>query len=262
MRVLLTLENFSYLSGSPLYSFELFRGFREAGHEVDIHSGAIGGELETKAREIGVKFGIDGEYDLWISSQAFSASFKVDAKKHFHIYHSEFDCENADVRADKYFVVRPLSLRKYPNAEILWNPIDPSRFNEKNTADKRFILFVGTVDGMRRQAFEETCRIAKAKGLSVKLVGKKFNDWGILPDNATYEPDRWNIEELTKRCTETAGIMYGRTTIEGFMCGKPGHFWEVDHAGNLLACNYIQAYNVDVTQHFTENVIKKICCLI
>lgn len=259
MKILLTLENFSYLSGSPLYNFELARGFIAAGHEVWIHSGSIGGEIAERAKQMGVNFGIEGEYDLWISNQSYSARLTPTAKRHFHIYHSEFDCENAQIQADKYFVIRPLSLRKYPNAEILWNPIDPSRFNMENVSDGRFILFVGTIDHMRRQAFEETCWIAKAKSLTVKLVGQKFTNWGELPDNASYEPDRWNIEELTKQCTETAGIMYGRTTIEGWICGKPGHFWEVDANGGLLGYNYIQPYNIDIRQHTTDNVIKQIC---
>jgi hypothetical protein len=42
------------------------------------------------------------------------------------------------------------------------------------------------------------------------------------------------VETFVKNCSETAGILLGRTTIEGWMCGKPGWIYNVNESGEIL----------------------------
>jgi hypothetical protein len=42
------------------------------------------------------------------------------------------------------------------------------------------------------------------------------------------------VETFVKNCSETAGILLGRTTIEGWLCGKPGWIYNVDENGYIL----------------------------
>ena len=39
---------------------------------------------------------------------------------------------------------------------------------------------------------------------------------------------------FVKNCSETAGILLGRTTIEGWMCGKSGWIYNVDKYGKII----------------------------
>ena len=42
------------------------------------------------------------------------------------------------------------------------------------------------------------------------------------------------VEPYVKNCYETAGILLGRTTIEGWLCGKSGWIYNVDDKGEIL----------------------------
>jgi len=44
-----------------------------------------------------------------------------------------------------------------------------------------------------------------------------------------------NVEEYLKKCDYTAGIFKGRTTIEGFLCGKQGWIYVVDREGKIIS---------------------------
>jgi len=39
---------------------------------------------------------------------------------------------------------------------------------------------------------------------------------------------------FVKNCSETAGILLGRRTIEGWLCEKPGWIYNVDENGYIL----------------------------
>ena len=66
-----------------------------------------------------------------------------------------------------------------------------------------------------------------------------------------------NIESYVKNCSETAGILLGRTTIEGWLCGKSGWIYDVDKEGNILSKNQHEVPS-DVIKFDSLNVAKKI----
>ena len=65
------------------------------------------------------------------------------------------------------------------------------------------------------------------------------------------------VEEYVKNCTETAGILLGRTTIEGWLCGKPGWIYQVDDKGEILSKEKHEI-PVDVEKFNSIEVAKKI----
>ncbi len=42
------------------------------------------------------------------------------------------------------------------------------------------------------------------------------------------------VDKYIHKCSETAGILLGRTTIEGWMCGKSGWIYNVDESGYII----------------------------
>ena len=70
----------------------------------------------------------------------------------------------------------------------------------------------------------------------------------------------WNVEKYVKNCKETAGIMLGRTTIEGWMCGKGGWIYEVDSNGNIVKKEFHNPPADSELQesYFASTVAKKI----
>jgi hypothetical protein len=75
-----------------------------------------------------------------------------------------------------------------------------------------------------------------------------FAEQGLpLPKNVSYYPSRWDVETLVKECSETVGIFIGRTTIEGFLCGKPALIYDVDDRGAV-----VKKYDMSVPKNLEQ----------
>jgi len=123
------------------------------------------------------------------------------------------------------------------NTEVVYNPIDTNRFNNKNTKDDGYILFVGTIDYLREDSIKDLVEYSKSIGKELWLVGENKSDYliDILSNpHVKYHNATSKVESFVKNCSETAGILLGRTTIEGWMCGKPGWIYNVNESGEIL----------------------------
>ena len=65
------------------------------------------------------------------------------------------------------------------------------------------------------------------------------------------------VDTFVKNCSETAGILLGRTTIEGWMCGKPGWIYNVNEGGEILNKERVDIPS-DINRFNSEEVAKKI----
>lgn len=262
MRILQVLQHFNYLSGAPLYVYELSRELAKEGHEVVIASNC-GGDLQTHANlngimtvEKDVLLGLEPDrFDVMHLHQPKTTELALKAVPGIPAVvtvHSEWPEYEGPFKSDlvkKYIAIRP-SIAKLlverdgidPEKVVtIYNPVDRSRFNTEGTTDERTILFVGTIDHLRRKAAEhliadiaEWNRLYPDKKKRILFVGRKFDTWADnLPGFCSWMPPMWNIEEQVKKCSVTAGILMGRTTIEGWMCGKFGAMYEVDLKGNI-----------------------------
>ena len=185
--------------------------------------------------------------------------------------HSEvIDLENPiiDESITKYICIRP-EIQEHivknfnigvENTEVIYNPIDTSRFNTKNIKDNGYVLFVGSIDYLREKTIRDLINYTKTINKELWLVGENKDNYLLdllTNDHVKYFNSTSNIESYVKNCSETAGILLGRTTIEGWLCGKSGWIYNIDKEGNILSKNKNEVPS-DVIKFDSLNVAKKI----
>lgn len=184
------------------------------------------------------------------------------------------DLENpvVDEKIKKYIAIRP-SIKDYivnnfnisPDmVEVVYNPFDKTRFKPMNSpsgTDKKVTLFVGTMDYLREKPIGDLVNKCKEENKELWLVGKDVKGYAkyisTIEDHVKYFKPTDKIEEFYHKCDETAGIMLGRTTIEGFLCGKPAIIYDVDKEGEILGYSYHQVPD-DLTIFDFDTIINKI----
>jgi len=122
------------------------------------------------------------------------------------------------------------------------NPFDATRFNTdykpvKN--EKEVVLFVGTLDYLRKNIILDLIDHTRDNNQDFWIIGADNGDELFTLDITTHSHVKYlgvksNVEDFIKKCDYTAGIFKGRTTIEGFLCGKKGWIYTVDTKGNIL----------------------------
>jgi hypothetical protein len=146
----------------------------------------------------------------------------------------------------KYICIRP-EIQKHvvdnfnideTNTDVIYNPIDTNRFNNVNTKTYPYVLFVGTIDYLREKTIRDLVEYSKSIGKELWLVGENKSNY--LPEllnnlHVKHFQATNKVEEYVKNCSETAGILLGRTTIEGWLCGKSGWIYQVDDKGEILS---------------------------
>ncbi len=169
----------------------------------------------------------------------------------------------------KYICIRP-EIQKHvvdnfnideTNTDVIYNPIDTNRFNNVNTKTYPYVLFVGTIDYLRKQTIEDLIKTTREENNELWIVGKENDDY--LPNMISNQPHvkyfgpSSNVEQFIHKCDETAGILLGRTTIEGWMCGKKGWIYDVDSSGNVLS-KELHDIPEDIDKFKSNNVVKEI----
>ena len=177
-----------------------------------------------------------------------------------------------DPQIKKYVAIRP-EIKDYivrnfkvpeENVSVIYNPIDTNRFKpliSTKKRDKKRILFVGTIDYLRKDTIIDLVKTTRENGEELWIVGKKndtYLDSVIQGENHVkyFEPTN-RVENFIHDCDETAGILLGRTTIEGWLCGKGGWIYEVDSSGIVKGKNF-HPVPTDVDKFKSENVAKEI----
>lgn len=162
--------------------------------------------------------------------------------------HSEIiDLEEpiADISIFKYIAIRP-SITDYIKDKInvdddiislIYNPIDANRYNAEKKIEGDYYLFVGTVDYLRINAIKNIIEKSKEENKKVIIIGDDYN--GMLKDLTEdhvriLKPIWSDLPKYVKSSYKVVGIKLGRTTIEGWMCGKNALIYDVDEQGNIL----------------------------
>jgi glycosyltransferase involved in cell wall biosynthesis len=290
MKILYSVSNFRFLTGAELYVYELAREMVKDGHEVGILAqikleDGIKNELQERAEKLGIKvFDFQGfEASMFPNPSVLHVQQKQASQFALQQYpdvpcvatvHSEFPVEDplVDPRIKHYICIRPTIQEKITTQDkidptitsVVYNPIDASRFHEVKDLNiprdhKKQVLFVGTIDYLRRFAIFDLIHRAIKEDFELTIVGKKFQDYlnFDLPPNVAWHDQVWDIENLTKYCDETAGIVLGRTTIEGWFCGKPGWIYDVGHSGEIISRELFQVPD-DIEKYDSKNVSNQI----
>lgn len=172
----------------------------------------------------------------------------------------------------KYIAIRP-EIKQYlidkfeinsEKIDVIYNPIDTTRFKEvKSTEkrDKKRTLFVGTIDYLRIQMLVDLINTTKEEGGELWIVGKKrektLDEYIAQNTHVTYFEPTPNIEKFIHQCDETAGILLGRTTIEGWLCGKKGWIYDVNSTGDIIS-KTLHEVPSDLDRFKSDVVVKQI----
>lgn len=253
MHILYACQDFDHLSGSPLYVYECAREMRKLGHQVTIVSNH-GGGIARRARSLGIRLAgwdelpIAGVDVLHVqqpepSRRAIAAhpGFPAVATIHSELVYEE-PYQHPAIRT--YVCIRPsiqahVVARGIPvdRTRVVYNPVDAGRFHPvpMPLGRRRKVLFVGTIDTLRRAAILDLRARSAAEGFDLRIVGLQREGYlrSVAPGNTTVGAPRWDVEREIAQCHETAGILLGRTTIEGWMCGRPGWIYDVDATGAI-----------------------------
>lgn len=148
--------------------------------------------------------------------------------------------------------------------DVVYNPIDSNRFKpstNNNKRDKKRILFVGTIDYLRKETISDLIQTTENNDQELWIVGKKndvyLDDMIKNKTHVKYFEPTSKVETYIHQCDETAGILLGRTTIEGWLCGKKGWIYDVDDAGNIKS-KHLHEIPSDIDKFKSDTVCKDI----
>jgi len=287
MRILITCLNFRSLTGSEMYVLEISKQLVKRGHEVTVYSYLGDGFLAKKAKGIKcIPFGSpidETQYDI-IHAQHYSPTKYVLSKTTtipvvctIHSEIIEAETPVIDDRISSYICIRP-SIEKHlwdnfeiarTKTEVIYNPINTNEFKpikDKDRPNRRIVLFVGTVDYLRIETINYLIKEAKEEGHILYVVGNNDNkllDVSNLPPNIRVHKWTENIVKYYHLATETAGIMLGRTTIEGWLTGIRGRIFDVDKNGKILSIeqanmpNELHTFDSKVVAERIEKIYNK-----
>ena len=280
LKVLLGCILFQEFTGSELYVYELAKKLHDINCNVTIISPHINGPLTKLAQDNGIEV-----YDF--NNIPNNRKFDIIHCQHKPIVqelvrrypntrkvcsiHSEvisLEDPFIDVSIHQYIAVRPEIKTHLENnfninsniITVVYNPIDETRFKMRDVPSHNSVLFVGTIDYLRKDTIYDLVEYTKNISKDLWLVGKDSNTY--LSDlfknkHVKYSHSCSTVEKYVQCCDETAGIQLGRTTIEGWMCNKPGWIYKVNNQGNILNKTFTQPPE-DISKFYAINVAKQI----
>ena len=239
-----------------MYVYELARNLIKLDCDVTVTSPFVGGKLTDLALGKGIKVSninqlIDHSFDVMHLQHKPVTEFLI--RKYPSIravcsIHSEIISLEEPVLHESikhYIAVRPtiktFLIQKHhippEKISVIYNPIDEERFQVSQMEPCNSLLFVGTIDYLRREAIFDLIKYTESKKMNFWLIGE--NNDNYLGDilkfrHVEYSKSIPDVENYVRRCSETAGILLGRTTIEGWMCGKSGWIYDVDEKGKIV----------------------------
>jgi glycosyltransferase involved in cell wall biosynthesis len=168
----------------------------------------------------------------------------------------------------KYISIRP-EIKEYivnnfdiPEdiVEVIYNPVDNEKFKPKQNESSSSVLFVGTLDYLRRETIMDLLDYTKENNKELWIMGEDKSNYLsslLSQSNVKYFNPSFNVEFLINQCEETAGIQLGRTTIESWMCGKPSWIYKVNSLGVVETKEKYYPPN-DLEKYYSNNVAKQI----
>jgi GT2 family glycosyltransferase len=249
-----------------MYVYELGRELVRRGHQVTVAAHRVEGALEPHYRAAGIAayrfdaFPMGQTFDIVHANEGHPTRWALNRFPDTPILvtvHSRFDCEQPErsYRVFHYVCVRPEVQEKITRVDwiqrektsVVYNPVDLSRFSPcaktEHSRNPR-VLFCGTVDQLRKAAILNLITRSRIEKFDLRVVGMKPESYDgyleVLPTNVQWFDQTWNVEEHVSWCDETAGVLLGRTTIEGWAAKKPGWIYDVDASGDIKSYEIYQ----------------------
>jgi glycosyltransferase involved in cell wall biosynthesis len=255
MKILLGCLNANGLGGSELYHYELARELDLAGHDVTLFTlrqidwiDQVRLQLQHVRQLDTTNLDITEKYDIIVASQPQVNVFMLEHFKDttiISIIHSEIRSEDPvlDPRISHYVAIRQtiadmlINEYKIPadKVSLIYNPIDTSRFNSDEAVKfgRYSGIFVGEVmDPIRFKAVQHLVAQCIENDWDLYLMSE--SRYNFNHPNIKYIDKRWDTENVVEMMNFTAGILLGRTTLEGWCCDVPGYMYIIDIHGNIL----------------------------
>jgi hypothetical protein len=265
MKILVGCLNVNGLGGSELYHYELVKELNNAGVNITLFTERpidLNDQVRIKLNELGIKqidtLSILEEFDLIVASQPSINEFmlkKFPNTPIISIIHSEIRSEDPilDPRISHYIGIRQpivdMLINEYNidsnKVSLIYNPIDISRFNSNNRVsyEKTTGIFVGEVlDNIRFQTVSHLVKECIENDWDLYIMSESRYDFNH--PNVKYIDKRWDTESIVKNVDFTAGILLGRTTLEGLCCGVPGYVYYINKNGNIIDIELIESDNI------------------
>ncbi len=174
-----------------------------------------------------------------------------------------------DDRITKYICIRP-EIQEFiisrfdidkDKTSVVYNPFDTNRFKNYPLpkSDKKRVLFVGTIDYLRQDSIIDLVNETEKNGEELWIVGRKRTELinNLNKEHVKYFEPTWNVEKYIKEVHKTAGILLGRTTIEGWLCGRPGIIYDIDSSGHIQSKNLYDPPK-DINKFSSKSIIDEI----
>jgi hypothetical protein len=168
----------------------------------------------------------------------------------------------------KYIAIRP-EIKEHlinnfdvsqENVEVIYNPVDKEKFTTKNSQDKNYVLFVGTIDYLRKETIIDLIEYTEINNKELWLVGEDHSNYLDMVKSYSHVkhfPPTWDLKNYLINASETAGIQLGRTTIESWIARKKAWIYKVDPAGIIMSKELTETPD-DVHKFYSENVAQQI----
>lgn len=254
MKILLGCLNANGLGGSELYHYELARELDALGHDVTLFTlrqidwmDQVRLKLQHVRQLDPTNLDVSEKFDIIVASQPQVNGFMLEHFKDtpiISIIHSEIRSEDPvlDPRIVHYIAIRKpvadmlIDAYKIPAGKVslIYNPIDRSRFNEDESEklERYSGIFVGEVlDPIRFKAVSHLVQQCIESDWDLYIMSDSRYDFNH--PNIKYVDKRWDTENIVQMMHFTAGILLGRTTLEGWCCGVPGYMYIIDVHGNI-----------------------------
>ena len=262
MNILVSCLNTNGLGGSELYHYELARELALAGHDVTLFTlrpivptDIVRIKLADYVKQVDINtIDFDCYPDIIISSQPEPTRYIIDAYPNvpiISIIHSEIRSETPilDSNIKHYIGIRPsivdMLINQYnipsEKVSLIYNPIDTSRFypkNEESRLHRITGIFIGEVlDPIRFKAVSHLVKSCVDQEYDLYIMSESRYDFGV--PNVYYLDKRWDTEAVVDGMDFTAGILLGRTTLEGLCCNVPGFIYNINEHGDILSIDMV-----------------------
>ena len=266
----------AYLSGSPLYNYELAMELKRQGHDVTIitswkkgpyidNENALNMFRNMLMSGIHIIEILGGKFDLAIISQMEDKDvYAIDCPRIINVIHSEYDCETPCLYANEWVAIRP-SIKEHLIKEhsvpdrlirVIYNGIDFNRFKECSIIDMKYnVVIPCTLDPLREKFLN--WYIDKASpDFNVYIYGNPCGAVLHINEYAHINPSRFDIEEAYKGASLVAGILLGRVNLEARAMGILSRIHNPDNPDEFE--EYYPTHKEFEKMHNIKNTAKQI----
>lgn len=274
MKVLITCLSYNSRTGSELYFYELAHALHNAGCDVTIAPLKSGDLVKHTHADIKIiqHIHVETQYDMIVFSHAvatYDIIKHIKCKKIINVIHSEViqRWEDPVLGHDDitYVTIRP-AIQKFIkqqygiNSHLIYNPFNLDIYNEINCKkvdrlNEKIVLYPGTLNYLRIKPLLRLLDMSLEQNFKVIHVGNL--DRINVPTHVNLEHNRETNDMVSyyKQCDIVAGILLGRTSIEGLLSGKKVFQFDVNTQGDIIK-NYWYKHETSLDV-FDRNFVAK-----